>query len=186
MIVKKYSNRRLYDTEESRYMTLEELAEKVRAGRDVTVIDAKTGEDLTQATLLQIILETRAARLLPVSLLSRLIRLQDEALGEFFSRYVSLSLDMYLGAKQNAQALSPYLPLSTLPFSAGNALARLLNASLWSDAMQPAPQAAPVAQHTSPSPPPPPHDPEPDRKDDLAELRGEIAALRKELRRKKR
>lgn len=186
MIVKKYSNRRLYDTEESRYMTLEELAEKVRSGRDVTVIDAKSGEDLTQATLLQIILETRAARLLPVSLLSRLIRLQDEALGEFFSRYVSVSLDMYLSAKQNAQALSSYLPMSTLPFSAGNAIARLLNASLWSDAMAPGPPPTPAAAYASGPAPADNGGPEGERRDELSELRGEIAALRKELRRKKR
>jgi polyhydroxyalkanoate synthesis regulator protein len=43
MLVKKYTNRRLYDTEESRYITLDELAEKIRAGRDATVVDARTG-----------------------------------------------------------------------------------------------------------------------------------------------
>src|SRR5262245_46762004 len=65
MLVKKYTNRRLYDTEESRYITLEELAEKIRAGDDASVIDARTGEDLTQATLTQIIMESRgAARIL--------------------------------------------------------------------------------------------------------------------------
>ena len=60
-VVKKYSNRRLYDTGDSRYITLEELAEKVRAGAEVRVIDAKTDEDLTQSTLAQIILESRGA-----------------------------------------------------------------------------------------------------------------------------
>jgi polyhydroxyalkanoate synthesis repressor PhaR len=60
MLVKKYSNRRLYDTESSQYITLEELAGKIRAGSDAQVVDAKTGQDLTQATLTQIILEHRA------------------------------------------------------------------------------------------------------------------------------
>ena len=80
MIVKKYSNRRLYDTSDSRYVTLEELAEKVRQGEDVRVVDAKTGEDLTAATLTQIIVEGRgAAKLLPVPLLTQLVRLGDSA-----------------------------------------------------------------------------------------------------------
>lgn len=132
--IKKYSNRRLYDTEESRYITLEELTESVRAGKDVRVVDAKSGEDLTQATLVQIVLETNAARFLPIPLLARLIRMQDDALGEFFSKYVSTALEMYLTAKQGAQALQPYVPFSTLPFSAGNALARAINGlALWGD-----------------------------------------------------
>src|SRR5262245_55497192 len=78
VIVKKSSNRRLYDTEGSRYVTLEELAEKIRLGAEVKVVDAKTSEDLTQVTLTQIILESRgAARLLPVPLLLQLIRMGD-------------------------------------------------------------------------------------------------------------
>ena len=61
MIVKKYANRRLYDMDSSRYVTLEELAERIRAGADVKVLDAKTNEDFTQPTLAQIILESRGA-----------------------------------------------------------------------------------------------------------------------------
>src|SRR4051794_18176922 len=69
VIVKKYSNRRLYDTEGSCYITLEELADRIRRGAEPRVVDAKTNEDLTQATLTQIIIEGRgAARLLPVPL----------------------------------------------------------------------------------------------------------------------
>ena len=79
-IVKKYGNRRLYDTGDSRYVTLDELATKVRSGVDVKVIDAQTGEELTQATLAQIILEGGQAKLLPVPLLTQLVRmLGDEA-----------------------------------------------------------------------------------------------------------
>lgn len=103
MLVKKYPNRRLYDTLESRYITLEELAEKIRAGADARVIDAKTDEDLTQQTLTQIILESRnTARLLPVPLLVQLVRMGDDALAEFFSRYVAWALEVYLATKQNA------------------------------------------------------------------------------------
>ena len=106
-VIKKYSNRRLYDTDESRYITLEELTEKIREGVDVRVVDAKTNEDLTQLTLTQIILEGPTAKLLPVPLLNQLIRMHDDSLAEFFSQYVTASLEMYLSAKHNAQNVSP-------------------------------------------------------------------------------
>src|SRR5205814_8063367 len=89
VLIKKYGNRRLYDTEASRYITLDELAARVRGGSEVRVVDAKSQEDLTGATLTQLIMENRgASRLLPVSLLHQLIRLGDDSLAEFFSRYV--------------------------------------------------------------------------------------------------
>lgn len=126
-IVKKYGNRRLYDTDESRYITLEELADRVRAGADVRVVDARSQADLTQATLAQIILESRGgSRLLPTSLLVQLIRMRDEALAEFLGRYVSAALDLYVQAKQGAQAFAPLNPFATLPFTATSAFARLL------------------------------------------------------------
>ena len=111
MLVKKYGNRRLYDTDRSRYITLEELAESVRQGKDVRVVDAKTNEDLTTATLAQIIIEGRgAARLLPQGLLVQLIRMGDDALAEFFGQYVTWALEVYLQTKQGAQALGPFNP----------------------------------------------------------------------------
>lgn len=126
VLVKKYGNRRLYDTRASRYITQDELEAIIRGGDDVRVIDAKTSDDLTQATLAQIILEgRRAGRLLPVPLLLQLIRMGDEALAEFMGRYLSATLEMYLEAKRSAQSLSPYLPGATMPFSAANAIARM-------------------------------------------------------------
>src|SRR5205823_1041175 len=85
---KKYANRRLYDTAASKYITLEDLAERIRRGSDVvSVQDAHTGTDITQATLTQIILESRGgAKLLPVPLLMRLIRMEDESLAEVVAR----------------------------------------------------------------------------------------------------
>ena len=79
LVVKKYPNRRLYDTVASQYITLETLANKVRSGTDVLVQDAQTGADLTQATLTQIILESRGgAGLLPTPLLVRLMQFDTE------------------------------------------------------------------------------------------------------------
>lgn len=118
MLVKKYGNRRLYDTTESRYITLDELTERIRGGEEARVVDAKTGQDLTQLTLTQVIVETRGAgHLLPVPLLHQLIRLKDDALAEFLGRYVTWALEMYLQAKQGMQMFSPFSPFSSLsPF----------------------------------------------------------------------
>lgn len=144
LVIKKYPNRRLYDTAESRYITLENLAEQIKAGSDVLVQDATTGADLTQATLTQIVLESRnGARLLPVPLLLRLIRLGDEALAEFLGRYVSWALEMYVQARHGARALMPLNPLANAPFAATDALARLvLGATKWG--------AAPAGAFASP------------------------------------
>lgn len=126
VLVKKYGNRRLYDTQDSRYVTLDELAAKVRSGVDIRVIDAQTNDDLTQGTLTQIVLETgNAAKFLPVQLLTQMIRLSDDALAEFFSRYVTGALDVYLNAKRGVQAITNYNPLAQLPMAATDALARM-------------------------------------------------------------
>jgi polyhydroxyalkanoate synthesis repressor PhaR len=184
-LVKKYSNRRLYDTELSRYVTMEELAEKVRAGTDVRVVDAKSGEDLTQSTLLQIILETPASKLLPTSVLSRLIRMQNDALAEFFGRYVSGALDVYLAAKQGAQAALPMFPLAQVPLNATQAMARMLSQvpgwPAWGDPVASGGYASAPQPHpgyaVAPPPPPPPAAPPPD--DGVAAMRDEIDALRR-------
>lgn len=172
IVVKKYSNRRLYDTDESRYITLEELTDKIRHGADVQVIDAKTNDDLTQATLTQIILESPAAKFLPRELLARLIRMPDDALSEFFGRYVASALELYLMARQGADNVAPYFPFANVPFAASNALARLVNgANLWGS-----PPAAPPAPPRSPSTGP----------SDIESLRSEFEDLKRELRKKRR
>ena len=123
MLVKKYANRRLYDTEASRYITLDELAERVRQGADPVVIDAADGADLTQATLVQIILESRGGgKLLPVALLVQLVRMQDDALAEFFGRWVHWALDAYVRGRQGMQWLQHVPGVAPwFPFGAGGA-----------------------------------------------------------------
>jgi polyhydroxyalkanoate synthesis repressor PhaR len=126
VLIKKYGNRRLYDTGDSRYVTLDELATKIRSGADLRVVDAQTGDDLTQATLTQIVLETgNAAKFLPVQLLTQMIRLSDDSLAEFFSRYVTGALDVYLQAKRGVQSLAAYNPLTQIPMAATDALTRM-------------------------------------------------------------
>src|SRR3989454_7926739 len=91
-IIKRYANRKLYDPQESRYVTLEELEEMIRAGREIAVTDATTGEDLTAMVLAQIILEKARSRrpTLPTAFLHQLIQYgeawQDLALTSLKSR----------------------------------------------------------------------------------------------------
>lgn len=204
VVVKKYPNRRLYDTSESRYITLEDLTARIRKGKNVQVLDAQTGADLTQATLTQIILESRGgARLLPVPLLVRLIRLDDEALAEFMGRYVSWALEMYLQAKRRARAFLPLNPLATAPFAATDALARLVlgaaqqlrgnGQSAAASAAGHGPGAAPGGADGEMEMPPPPPEVEPGPVDafleldeaaaagNAAEMLDEVARLRREL-----
>jgi len=109
VLIKKYGNRRLYDTQESRYLTLEELAEKIQEGTDVTVVEVKTGDDLTQATLTQIVVESRgAAKFLPVPLLTQMIRLGDDALSEFLGQYMTMTMELYLRSVRGMQMISPF------------------------------------------------------------------------------
>ncbi len=95
VIVKKYANRRLYNTDTSTYVTLEDLAEMVRSERDFVVFDAKTGEDLTHAVLTQIIVEqeSRGTNLLPIRFLRQLIRFYGDSMQRLVPSYLEFSLD---------------------------------------------------------------------------------------------
>jgi polyhydroxyalkanoate synthesis repressor PhaR len=195
VLIKKYGNRRLYDTGDSKYVTLEELAVKVRSGAELRVVDAQTGDDLTQATLAQIVLETgHAAKFLPVQLLTQMIRLSDDALAEFFSRYVTGALDVYLQAKRGVQSLGSYNPLAQIPVAASDALARMWMGSPFGQPFQQAPAQQPYAYAQPPyvAPPPPPddhHEPEPPQRGSTPRMttpgqqgQGEdVAAMRREL-----
>ncbi len=102
-VIKRYSNRKLYDTQESRYVTLEELEEMIRAGKEIRVLDAATGEDLTSVTLAQIILENeRAGRAaLPTALLHQLIK-HGEAWQDFVQRSLRASLEGIITSQREA------------------------------------------------------------------------------------
>src|SRR5919204_2731684 len=93
-VIKRYSNRKLYDTQESRYVTLEEIEEMIRAGREISVVDAASGEDLTSVTLTQIILENERNHRanLPAAFLHQLIK-HGEAWQDFVQRSMKSSLE---------------------------------------------------------------------------------------------
>jgi polyhydroxyalkanoate synthesis repressor PhaR len=95
VIIKKYANRRLYNTETSSYVTLEDLGEMVRSERDFLVYDAKTGEDLTHSVLTQIIVEEEGktgSNLLPVGFLRQLIRFYGHSIEQLVPKYLEFSL----------------------------------------------------------------------------------------------
>lgn len=95
--IKKYANRRLYNTATSSYVTLDNLAEMVKVGTDFVVTDAKTGEDLTRAVLTQIIVEQegKGQSLLPIKFLRQIIGFYGDSLGGVLPRYLELSMDSF-------------------------------------------------------------------------------------------
>ena len=97
VIIKKYANRRLYNTESSTYITLEHLAEMVRKKREFKVVDAKTGEDITHNVLTQIIMEeeARGTTMLPVNFLRQLIAMYGDSMQAMVPQYLEASLDAF-------------------------------------------------------------------------------------------
>jgi len=103
-VIKRYSNRKLYDTQESRYVTLEEIEEMIRAGREISVVDASSGEDLTSVTLTQIILENERNHRanLPSAFLHQLIK-HGEAWQEFVQRTMRSSLEGFVSSQRDME-----------------------------------------------------------------------------------
>jgi polyhydroxyalkanoate synthesis repressor PhaR len=96
-VIKKYANRRLYNTGTSTYVTLEDLASMVKTGEDFVVYDAKTNEDITRSVLTQIIFEQEnkegAQTLLPINFLRQLIRFYGDSMQTLVPRYLDVSID---------------------------------------------------------------------------------------------
>ena len=128
-IIKKYPNRRLYDTELSRYITLADIRELVMKGGEFKVIDTNSGEDLTRSILLQIMLEEESAGepLFSSNMLSQIIRFYGGTIQGLFARYLEESLSMF--AKQQDQFRGS---LGADPFKAMSDLAQQ-NMKIWTD-----------------------------------------------------
>ncbi len=97
VIIKKYANRRLYDTESSSYITLEHLSVMTRKGREFKVVDAKSGDDITHSVLTQIIVEeeNRGTTLLPVSFLRQLIAMYGDQMQAMVPHYLEASMEAF-------------------------------------------------------------------------------------------
>jgi polyhydroxyalkanoate synthesis repressor PhaR len=117
VVVKKYANRRLYNTETSSYITLENLAEMIRGGRDFVVYDAKTGEDITRGVLTQIIVEeeSKGSALLPTTFLRQLIGFYGDSLQGVVPRYLEHAMTNFARQQQQMrqavqQTFTPFMP----------------------------------------------------------------------------
>jgi len=106
VLIKKYGNRRLYDSSNSQYVNLDDIAGFIREGRDVQVVDAKTGRDLTRVTLTQIITEDAKDKPtgLPLELLRQLVVASDEVRQEFVMWYLKSAFDTYQKVQDSVQS----------------------------------------------------------------------------------
>lgn len=121
VIIKKYANRRLYDTETSAYITLEDLCKRVKDGREFIVLDAKSGQDLTRQVLTQIIFEqeTKGLQILPTSFLRDVIRFYDDKMQGVLQHYLTASMKTFLSNQERMQgmvgkAMDGFAPLNQL------------------------------------------------------------------------
>lgn len=106
VVIKKYGNRRLYDTSASRYVNLDDVGAMIRNGTEVKVVDAVTGEDLTRVTLTQIIVEDAKDQPggLPLELLRQLVMASDQVRQEFMSWYLKSAFESYQKVQSAVQS----------------------------------------------------------------------------------
>ncbi|HEV2689912.1 MAG TPA: polyhydroxyalkanoate synthesis regulator DNA-binding domain-containing protein [Bryobacteraceae bacterium] len=182
IVIKKYENRRLYDMTNSRYVNLEDVAEMVRKGGEVQVVDARTNEDITRTVLTQIIVEeTKGQELgLPLELLRQLVLASDSARHQFLEWYLKNAMEAYQKVSDSLQAR-----FQEVQAAAVNPMETLTN--LWRGnpflgagapgSMPIFPWAAPV---TPPSPAPPKHE----ESKEMDELKRRLEELEKQLKSK--
>jgi polyhydroxyalkanoate synthesis repressor PhaR len=178
VVIQKYANRRLYNKATSTYITLDDLAGMVREGVDFVVYDAKSGEDITRKVLTQIIFEeeSRGQNLLPIQFLRQLIRFYGDQMQAFLPSYLELSLDSFI--RQQERLRTQFTSMNPAGIGAYEDQVRQ-NLALFDRAMKmfspfayradepvPAPQATPASEPA---------------KDELAELRAQMAAMQEQL-----
>lgn len=178
VVIKKYANRRLYNTQSSSYITLDHLAKMTREGVDFKVLDAKTGSDITHQILTQIIMEEEASgeQMLPVNFLRQLIGMYGNSMQSLIPHYLEASMDNFrvnqaklhkafedsLGNNPLAKLAQQNMAIFKAAAAAFMPGAELSNAG----AAEPAKEAAP--KEAAPS-------------DELAALREQMAAMQKKL-----
>ncbi|MFC4214101.1 polyhydroxyalkanoate synthesis repressor PhaR [Pseudophaeobacter arcticus] len=118
LLIKRYASRRLYNTETSDYVTLEDIAGFIREGREVQIVDLKSGDDLTRQYLLQIIAEheSRGENVLPVNVLNDLVRSYMQPGGGVMPQFLQASFDMLRDSQsQMVENISAMNPMSQIP-----------------------------------------------------------------------
>ncbi len=126
LIIKRYTNRRLYNTETKSYVSYEDLAKIVREGVDIKVIDSKTDEDVTKAVLIQVILEEekKDKTVLPTDFLFQVLRSRDDSLQDFFKNHLTASFQAYLKTKEEFD--NRFRSVLEMAFSAPQAVEKLI------------------------------------------------------------
>ncbi len=188
VVVKKYANRRLYNTETSSYITLENLAEMIRAGRDFVVFDAKSGDDITRGVLTQIIVEeeSKGSAMLPTAFLRQLIGFYGGSLEGVVPRYLEYSMSSFARQQQQVRTVmertfSPFLPSGVEEMNRNNMALFERAISMWNpfartgEASAPGPQGEPGSGEAIPSAAEHPDDAE------IQWLRNEVESLRRQL-----
>ena len=175
VIIKKYANRRLYNTESSSYITLDHLAAMTREGRDFKVVDAKTEDDITHNVLTQIIMEeeSRGQTMLPVNFLRQLIALYGDSMQAMVPGYLEASMDsfrrnqeQFKSAVEGAFAHSPFAEIAKRNIAMFEAAANAFKPGAGGVA-----GAAPAAPAAAPE----------SGDDDVAALKAELARLQDKI-----
>ncbi|MEC9369190.1 MAG: polyhydroxyalkanoate synthesis repressor PhaR [Pseudomonadota bacterium] len=187
VVIKKYANRRLYNTETSAYVTLDDLAEMVRLERDFVVYDAKTGEELTRSVLTQIIVEqeSRGTNLLPVNFLRQLIRFYGAGFEALVPKYLEVSLDSLTRQQERyRKQFADTFGASTLGASAMGAIEEHArqNIAIFERAMGMfGPFGAGRSQKASSAPSDQPSAASPQQGSDIETLKAELTAMQEKL-----
>jgi polyhydroxyalkanoate synthesis repressor PhaR len=175
-IIKKYANRRLYNTETSSYITLEHLAEMTREGREFQVFDARTGEDITRSVLTQIVMEGEAGgqTMLPVSFLRQIIAMYGDSMQAMVPHYLEASMSAFAEnhAKFRDAALKPFEHLAKQNLAMFQAATDMMTGRAFRPSDRPAEKPAespPAAEKPGAS------------AEELALLREQLAALQSRL-----
>ena len=185
VVIKKYANRRLYNTSTSTYVTLDDLSAMVKSGTDFLVYDAKTGEDITRSVLTQIIFEeeNKGTNLLPINFLRQLIRFYGDSMQAFVPGYLEFSLEN-LGKEQEK------FRTQLMDVWGGDAIKAMQdhaqrNMAMFGDAMKVFNPFAAVLGGAVPGAPAPGKPAQPGAgsgsKDDLQALKDQLAAMQQKL-----
>jgi polyhydroxyalkanoate synthesis repressor PhaR len=173
VVIKKYANRRLYNTETSSYITLEHLATMTREGRDFQVFDARTGEDITRSVLTQIVMEEEATgqTMLPVPFLRQIIAMYGDSMQAMVPHYLEASMAAFAENQDKFRnaALKPFEQLTKQNLALFQAATSMLTA-----ARPVAPKPAPATAKQAAAAPAP-------ADAELAQLKAQLAALQARL-----
>ena len=185
VVIKKYANRRLYNTSTSTYVTLDDLSSMVKSGTDFLVYDAKTGEDITRSVLTQIIFEeeNKGTNLLPINFLRQLIRFYGDSMQAFVPGFLEFSLEN-LGKEQEK------IRTQLLDVWGGDTIKQMQdhaqrNMAMFGDAMKVFNPFAAVLGGAVPGAPAPGRPAQPAQpggsRDDLQALKDQLAAMQQKL-----